>query len=1473
MPEINIKDYFTSSKAFFIAVSKYSAASIPGLSSAEADVALLKKKLEEEHGFECPSVIHDQQQQYANPLINPDGNTLLQYLSSIQVKENDRVVIYFAGHGIAVDSDGVPSGYLLPANADPSDPASFVAIQEVLEAVQKHKCKHLLLILDACFGGTFQWGDLSLEGLQERSGTIYFEKLRQYANHKAWHVLSSAAWQQSTSGILRLGKRERKPGDINSPFAKFLAAAISSEADMADGSASPDGIITIAELGSFLQNTNASNKITVKGGNAVNNGPRLYHLYAQDQKSNSRGEFFFINPFAVRERGRIILPNFDRSNPFKGLEAYNIQDSGNFYGRQRAIFGGDNETGLKKAFEDNDLVIVTGPAGIGKTSLVRAGLFPLLSDATLVKQMQPGRAPFSINSQLINELTQSTTKHILLVDQYEEIFTLAEDHIERTAFESALAQLANRHKVILTIRDDFEQRLGNTFFINAVGRLSIATFKVPAFTRAELEEIIRKPAEQHMLSYQAITNTARDNEVFVERIVNESFSLPLSIPSLSLMLSELFSQQENRGLPETIYNQLNGVAGILSLKANNAWNKYKDDEQQRELFRWLIFRMISIQGGSIVKRRIYTNLNSTGGADKTYDELNYWYDQTTVYLKQIAGYLVEEKLVVAGIDEAGKAYIEPAHEILLLRWELIQEWLGTKGNVLASEQSRIMLHQLVNDSALRYYLQRRRRDKQQYLWKYSPLLAETKKNLLPRLNIYEEVFIKRSWNAGMRSQRWMKAGIVTMIIGIIGVAAFFYLRAGMAMRAAKKTQSLSLLAIADASELTDGLNLLKIAYTRDSTSPEVQSKIIAFSEYDREVNRFLRGVGTLSQVPAQLECMNDSLYVFNAPGTVIFHNTEGDKPATIADSKLYPRMLLAPDKKSIAAYIHGYALKLLNTNGAITDSLATGIQDPNDRLQFQFIWNRLLVLLPRFVVARQEGVNDTIKPRPGSIFTGFCPSPVRDIIWLGCSDGSIFQYNLLLRKLNFIKAGDRSVKSLTLLPQGRICLLDTDSLITIYNSEFEKFNFLKAKKVNSIYAFRNSSRLLLHTASPSDSLMIWNYENGSKTLLQQMNDGDGFDIAPSEKFLLVNNKNNVNVLDNRGAKVFSYALDDAAGLSGVRFTGNDKGFIAYSFPNKKTYHWKLDSSSLFAMYLPDAYNITANAMIKPFAPLSRREVLTTAELVKMLSANQPTASFTTGAAASGKLHYAYNSGSQVFIQNTISMDTFQCRFSPGENILLADFTKKEDSLVIITNKGRAGLIAVNRPTALREITNLDKTIKVASFNATVNTFCLQDSASGKLGLYKLNKLPYFTTAIPSAVWSTDTSCTKITYLAGDTIHMLDIDSKEELTFKLNERNISHAIISPGADHIAFTTVTAAGTIIKLYTFEAGKPAQLLHTYQLSVKESDIAWLKFSLDGSYIFLCQRNSFIKNYLTPLGAGKWIKQIKAAPLSDIAKQKYSL
>ena len=138
---------FDRNLAVVIGINQYQHGISP-LHTAVNDAKRLVQILRNQHG-------------YSNWVFLDDGATL-QNLTRLlhttlpqQVKKNDRLLFYFAGHGIAFNGDDGPEGYLIPQNAKLGDTNSYLPMRKLQEALINLPCRHFLGIFDCCFAGAF----------------------------------------------------------------------------------------------------------------------------------------------------------------------------------------------------------------------------------------------------------------------------------------------------------------------------------------------------------------------------------------------------------------------------------------------------------------------------------------------------------------------------------------------------------------------------------------------------------------------------------------------------------------------------------------------------------------------------------------------------------------------------------------------------------------------------------------------------------------------------------------------------------------------------------------------------------------------------------------------------------------------------------------------------------------------------------------------------------------------------------------------------------------------------------------------------------------------------------------------------------------------------------------------------------------------------------------------------------------------
>ncbi len=698
---------------------------IPPLRNAVRDVQALAQILGAEHGYQTRLLLDEQAS-----LTGLRG--LLAELPR-ELQPDSRLIFYFAGHGIAEETeDGAagPQGFLIPQDARSDLQATFLAMTELQAGLAKLPCRHLLLLLDCCFAGAFRWSRTRSLGVRRQ--TLYRERYERYLRDPAWQVITSASADERALDTVAGGKLGRRAEDAeNSPFAAALCSALQGGADLRLDGQPGDGVILASELHVYLEAQ--FERLEQKLRRPLQK-PHLWSLEGRE-----KGQFFFFAPGRSPSLPSALALN-EQNNPYRGLLPYDAKDAALFFGRDAVI------EALQRQVLANRLTVVSGLSGSGKSSLVRAGLLPRCSrggDWQILPILRPGQQPLvelaSLTRSLgapegstLSEACRSFPTNtppgrcLLVIDQLEELVTLGSAVTDRQAFLQqildAVSASAGGLHVVFTLRSDFEPHFATLFATLAPPQPGgTGRFLVPPLSRQELRLIIEGPAAERVLYF--------DPPTLVDRLIDEVAEMPGALPLLSFTLSELYraylrSGREDRSLSGEDYAALGGVGGALSQRAEALYAAL--DAAHAETLRRLMLRMVSLQGGEVARRRVpLSELDySSGHAEQ---------GRIDTLLKQ----LQDARLIVAGRDGKGTAYVEPAHDKLVLGWPRL--W-----SALQDEQELIPLMRLLSQEAA-LWDQRGRSD--DHLWTENPRLALAYSQLSEqplRWNARETAFIQKS---------------------------------------------------------------------------------------------------------------------------------------------------------------------------------------------------------------------------------------------------------------------------------------------------------------------------------------------------------------------------------------------------------------------------------------------------------------------------------------------------------------------------------------------------------------------------------------------------------------------------------------------------------------------------------------------------------------------------------------------------------
>jgi tetratricopeptide (TPR) repeat protein len=386
-------------------------------------------------------------------------------------------------------------------------------------------------------------------------------------------------------------------------------------------------------------------------------------------------------------------------NPYRGLELFDVEHAPLFFGREELTERLLDALKRRPAMVENRFQAIIGASGSGKSSLARAGLLaalkagkvegsadwsfaicrpgpdPFLSLATALTTL----APLSVSSVVFDRLQGRKDRErsvhvaaglvlgeppraerlVLLVDQFEEIFTLCSDELARRDFIANLlhASIAagGRTIVVLSMRADFYPRCAA--YADLAAALSHHQVLVGPMTDDELHRAIERPARLAGLEPEP---------GLVERLVDDIRGRPGALPLLQFALQELWRRCQAHRLTNQAYREIGEIEGALERKADAVYAGFLPEEQK--LCRRIFLRLVQPgEGNEDTRRR--ASLREVLPDDPTQAEA----------VRKVITRLAdpEARLVTTtGQRPAGDdSTLEVVHEALIRGWPQLRKWV------------------------------------------------------------------------------------------------------------------------------------------------------------------------------------------------------------------------------------------------------------------------------------------------------------------------------------------------------------------------------------------------------------------------------------------------------------------------------------------------------------------------------------------------------------------------------------------------------------------------------------------------------------------------------------------------------------------------------------------------------------------------------------------------------------------------------
>lgn len=566
----------------------------------------------------------------------------------IQRANNKYALIYFTGHGFTEQSLlGRTRGFLCPSDCSIkhndegiiSSQVNGLDFEELNHSLEQAQFSQLVLLLDCCHSGYF------IERYQVENG------LKTFLGSKDFYLITACLSSETAKAII---------SKENSVFSGAVIRGLSQE------NQDHDGKISASRLFDFIQRelkSRLQEPLHLGSGSSIN-----LLTYGNIESSTP-----------------VILDgNGEPQCPYRGLSPFEVEHEKFYFGRRAEV-----QEIIQKLYCFS-FVSIIGASGSGKSSLVKAGLIPHLEDEWhILNSIKPDARPIVNLGQAIGslfelscdrkqiiellekdgispvlEMLSKTTlmnsgkqKILLVIDQFEEVFTICVSGKERSQFIECMAAVKAHDNsplsIVMTIRSEFTHDLFQVYN-NLFQRNKDSILWLGQLQGEDLREAIKLPAMN-----QGYTLEAGLMELLVNDVQAEMNFLPL----LEFALTELWDRREKarKELPLRTYMDMNRLSGALDKRAEDVYNDALRTEDERSWIKRIFLELVrfGIQGIDTRERKTRKSLIAMGPTPT---------EQSVI--DKVIEVLIQGRLLASTNEHE----IDLVHETLMSGWKRFSKW-------------------------------------------------------------------------------------------------------------------------------------------------------------------------------------------------------------------------------------------------------------------------------------------------------------------------------------------------------------------------------------------------------------------------------------------------------------------------------------------------------------------------------------------------------------------------------------------------------------------------------------------------------------------------------------------------------------------------------------------------------------------------------------------------------------------------------